>query len=441
MPELNQLTVSDGLRLLGERQITSREWVADCLVAIEADGPPSFDGRPDAVNAWVRVYADEAMETAARADAGSGGLLRGVPVGLKDLYAVAGKPLTASSRAVSLMPSRSCDMWERLEAAGAVLIGHLHTHECAAGGSTDQVGNPWDPSRTAGGSSGGSGAALAARHVPLATGTDTAGSLRIPSALCGTCTIKPARGALPLRGIFPLSISLDHPGPMARTVEDCAIAMEALTGTRLESDTTLRGARIAVSPRLGLVSAEPDVTDGFTRALEACRSLGAEVVEPPPPAATLDLGGDFIDVLATDMLGHHRHFGTDWSKLRRSTRELLEYADQRAMTGAEHAGTRWRRAELTAAWTDWFEEHRVDALIEPTVPITAPLRGHGYDHFFTEEAAAYIAFTHYWNWTGFPVVALPSAGGRPGLPVGVSLVAPELRVTERAAAVARALLD
>jgi aspartyl-tRNA(Asn)/glutamyl-tRNA(Gln) amidotransferase subunit A len=165
------------------------------------------------------------------------------------------------------------------------------------------------------------------------------------------------------------------------------------------------------------------VLEGFELALEACPAAGAELVEPPPPAARLDLAGDFLDVLTADMLGHHRRFGTDWAKLRTSTRELLEYAEQRAMTAAEYGDMQLLRAELTAAWVDWLAEHRIDAVIEPTVPMVAPPRGHGYDHFFTDEAAAYIAFTHYWNWTGFPVAALPAGlGSRSGLPVGVSLI-------------------
>src|SRR5690349_24963672 len=134
------------------------------------------------------------MASAERADAelaaGSGGPLCGVPVGLKDLYAVAGKPLTASSRAVSLAPSRSCDVWQRLAAAGAVLVGHLHTHECAAGGSTDQVGNPWALDRSPGGSSGGSPAAPAPRRVPPATRTGTAGPPRSPPAPGGAAPRK-----------------------------------------------------------------------------------------------------------------------------------------------------------------------------------------------------------------------------------------------------------
>jgi aspartyl-tRNA(Asn)/glutamyl-tRNA(Gln) amidotransferase subunit A len=427
-PDLCNLGIAAASGLLRERKVSAVELLDAHLAKIAADGPSSFDGRPDAVNAFVRVYEEDARAAADRADRRLGGAepahpLCGIPIGLKDLYAVAGKPLTASSRAVALAPEADCDVWARLAASGLVLVGHLHTHECAAGGSTDQVGNPWALDRTAGGSSGGSAAALAAGLVPLATGTDTAGSLRIPSAISGTSTIKPTRGALPLRGIFPLSGSLDHPGPMARELADCAIALEAMAGApRPAERASLRGARLAPSPRLALVDTDPDVIDGFERALERCRALGADLVEPEPPAAALDLGGDFLDVLSTDMLGHHARFGTDWAALRTSTRELLEYAGERAMTGAEYGDTQLRRAELTGAWVDWLAEHRIDAVIEPTVPMTAPLRGHGYDAFFTGEGVAYIAFTHYWDWTGFPVAALPSGvGSRSGLPAGVSL--------------------
>jgi aspartyl-tRNA(Asn)/glutamyl-tRNA(Gln) amidotransferase subunit A len=421
--ELTEATVAQLAALLAEGSVSARELLDAHLERIHADGEPSFDGRPDAVNPWVRLYEEDAIAAAERLDAEPRrSPLHGIPIGLKDLYAVAGKPLTASSRAVALAPDADSDVWARLKSAGAVLVGHLHTHECAAGGSTDQVGNPWALDRTPGGSSGGSAAALAAGMIPLATGTDTAGSLRIPSAISGTSTIKPTRGALPLRGVFPLSGSLDHPGPMARTLEDCAIALEVLAGGRGEG-VSLRGARVAPSPRLELGEASAEVLDGFERALEACRARGAELVEPPVPTARLDLGSDFLDVLTSDMLGHHRRFGTDWSKLRTSTRELLEFGEQRAMSAAEYGDLQLQRTELSAAWVDWLAEHRIDAVIEPTVPMVAPKRGHGYDEFFTAEAGAYIAFTHYWNWTGFPVAALPAAlDPGSGLPVGVSLI-------------------
>ena len=195
----------------------------------------SHEGDPASINAWVRVYEEDAVAAAARADellAAGGELPRllGVPLGLKDLYGVAGKPVTASSSLLADVPAEDCDVWRRLRAAGMVLLGHLHTHEFAAGGTTDQVGSPWDRARSAGGSSGGSAAALAARMVPAATGTDTAGSLRIPSACCGTSAIKPTRGRVSLAGVVPLSWSLDHAGPMARTLADCRLLLAAMAG-------------------------------------------------------------------------------------------------------------------------------------------------------------------------------------------------------------------
>ena len=243
--------VVEAIALLARRDASSRELVESCLARIrERDGAHSHEGDVGSINAWVRVYEDDALAAADRADAwlatGDAPALCGIPIGLKDLYGVAGKPLTASSRLLDEVPGRSCEAWIRLEAAGMVLLGHLHTHEFAAGGTTDQVGNPWALDRSAGGSSGGSAAALAARMVPAATGTDTAGSLRIPSALCGTSTIKPPRNdADP--GIVPLGPTFDHAGPMARSLEDCAPLLAALADrNRLERRAPVR--RIAGLP-------------------------------------------------------------------------------------------------------------------------------------------------------------------------------------------------
>jgi aspartyl-tRNA(Asn)/glutamyl-tRNA(Gln) amidotransferase subunit A len=434
--DLTACTAAELSGLLHERRTSAREVAEAHLARIEAvDGPHSFEGSPDAINAWIRVYPDRALADAARADErlapGSPtppAPLTGVPLGLKDLYGVAGRPLTGSSGVVDLAPDRDADVAARLFDAGMVLLGHLHTHEFAAGGGTDQVGNPWDLTRGPGGSSGGSGAALASRTTPAATGTDTAGSLRIPSALCGTSTIKPTRGALPLRGILPLSPSHDHPGPMARTVRDCALLLDAMLGRAREPGAigpmSLAGARLAVSPRIGLVDVDPDVAEGFEAALAAARGLGATIVEPPPPATSLDVRQLFLEVVATDMLAWHAPLLAEHrDAYRPSIRDLLEFAETRAMTGVEYAQAQWARLEAADAWTDWLAAERIDAVLEPTVPIVAPKRGHGYDAFFTDEAIAYIAFTYTWDWTGFPVVALPSGvGSRSGMPVGVSLV-------------------
>lgn len=420
MTEPGDLGVRDAAAALRGGTLSSRELVEACLARIaERDGAHSHDGDPDSINAWVRVYEDDAREGAARADdrlaAGDAPALCGVPIGLKDLYAVAGKPLTASSRVLETVADRDCDAWASLSAAGMVLLGHLHTHEFACGGTTDQVGNPWSLERSAGGSSGGSAAALASRQVPAATGTDTAGSLRIPSAECGTSTIKPTRGLLSLRGIVPLASTFDHPGPMARTVADCEPLLAALAGVEAPGNRRpLR--RYAVSPRIADV--DPDVADGFERALAA---LPGERVEARPPEARLDVLTEYLDIVLTEMLAWHRRFEDRRDAYRFANRARLEHAEQRAMTAVEYVGIQEGRDDDTAAWVDWLAEHRIDAVVEPTIPIVAPRRGSGYDEPFGDLDD--LSLTYYWDWTGFPVVALPSGvGQRTGLPVSVSLI-------------------
>jgi aspartyl-tRNA(Asn)/glutamyl-tRNA(Gln) amidotransferase subunit A len=414
------LGVLEASAALADRSLSARELVEACLARIrERDGTHSHDGDPGSINAWVRVYEEDALAAAGRADerlaAGDAPTLCGIPIGLKDLYAVAGKPLTASSRVLDDVPERDCDAWASLRAQGMVLLGHLHTHEFACGGTTDQVGNPWSLERSAGGSSGGSGAALASRQVPAATGTDTAGSLRIPSSECGTSTIKPTLGLVSIRGIVPLAPTFDHSGPMARTVRDCEPLLAALAGVRPpEERRPLR--RYAVSPRLA--DLDPDVADGLERALAA---LPGERVEPPPPAARLDVLAEFFDLVLTEMLVYHRRFDGLREAYRYSNRARLEHAEERAMTAEEYIAVQNGRADDTAAWRDWFDEHDLDAVVEPTIPIVAPVRGRGYEEPFGDLDD--LSLTHYWDWTGFPVVALPSGvGRRSGLPVSVSLV-------------------
>ena len=429
MSELTDLGIVDAADALVARTISSRELTEACLDRIRAcDGRHSHEGDPRSINAWVRVYEDDAIADATRADerlaSGAAGPLTGIPIGLKDLYEVAGKPVTASSTLLDDVPERSSAVWERLEAAGMVLLGHLHTHEFAAGGTTDQVGSPWSLDRSAGGSSGGSGAALAARMTPAATGTDTAGSLRIPSACSGTSTIKPSRGLVSLAGIVPLSWSCDHPGPMARTLDDCRALLDGMVPDtrRLRPPATrsLAGTRIALSPRLSQVELDSDVAAGLERALEACRRLGATLIEPPHPAVSEDVSDDFIDVVTTEMLSYHRRFDGRREEYRPALREWVEAGETRAISGERFAAVLWRRLEVTAGWSAWLDEHRVDAIVEPTIPVVAPLRGDGYDHAGSDEFL--ISLTYLWDWTGFPAVALPAGLGGAGLPVSVSLV-------------------
>jgi aspartyl-tRNA(Asn)/glutamyl-tRNA(Gln) amidotransferase subunit A len=276
--------------------------------------------------------------------------------------------------------------------------------------------------------------------VPAATGTDTAGSLRIPSALSGVSTIKPTRGRVSLRGVVPLATSLDHAGPMARTLEDCAVLLAGMSGPDLgrpgsalagdppaslprqrSGARPLAGIRLALSPRTGLVSLDDDVADGVTRALAACEELGAVLVEPSPPGVPLEIGAEYLDVLYAELLVFHRRFDDRREHYRPSLREWVEQAEARGTSAERYVDAQRSRRETTAGFARWLQDERITAVLEPTVPCVAPARGDGYDHAGSDYEL--ISLTHYWNWTGFPVVALPSGvGSRSGLPVSVSLI-------------------
>jgi aspartyl-tRNA(Asn)/glutamyl-tRNA(Gln) amidotransferase subunit A len=440
------LGIAEASALIAGGKLSASELASACLARIgERDGTHSHEGDPESINAWVRVYEERALVAAAHADEHRPDPLPplwGIPIGLKDLYAVAGEPLTASSSLLDERPAVDCDVWARLREQGMILLGHLHTHEFAVGGTTDQVGSPWALDRSAGGSSGGSGAALAARMVPAATGTDTAGSLRIPSALSGTSTIKPTRGRLSLRGVVPLATSLDHAGPMARSLEDCALLLAGMAGPDLGRPLSalvsgppgslpqrragaqpLAGVRLAPSPLTAAATLDDDVADGLAAAIERLRALGAAIVEPPPPPVPLAIGDDFLEVLNVELLLFHRRFDGRRDGYRRSLRQWIEEAEARGTSAERYVDAQRGRRETTAGFAQWLRDERITALIEPTVPCVAPLRGDGYEQAGSDDAL--ISLTHYWNWLGLPVVALPSGvGARSGLPVSVSLIGP-----------------
>jgi aspartyl-tRNA(Asn)/glutamyl-tRNA(Gln) amidotransferase subunit A len=452
MTDPADLGVLAAAALLRRRELSAAELLAACQrrIAERNGGEPTFDGAPGAVNAWARLYPDLAAGQARAADerrsrdGDQTPLLCGIPVGLKDLYAVAGLPLTASSQVLSgQMATEDAITWQRLAGPGMVLVGHTHTHEFAAGGTTDQVGNPWALDRAAGGSSGGSAAALAAGLVPAALGTDTAGSLRIPAALCGVCSVKPTHGLLPLGGIIPLAPSLDHAGPMARSLADCGALLNALTAGPAEispllpppappgvfpvqarpGPRPLAGVRIAVTGRPERAGLEPDVTDALDQAVAAVQRLGARVVNLP---AAPDLTGPELNtVMLTEAGAYHRRHRDAAARYRISIREFLTACDD-FTEAAPYLAAQSRRAEITAAWEDWFSQHDVHALLEPSVCGTAPLRGPGYDPGQPAgDGDPMIRLTATWNATGFPVASLPGGlGRRTGLPAGLSLIAP-----------------
>jgi Asp-tRNA(Asn)/Glu-tRNA(Gln) amidotransferase A subunit family amidase len=227
---------------------------------------------------------------------------------------------------------------------------------------------------------------------------------------------------------------------MARTLADCAVLLAAMAGPDagrassalagplpLEAPSPcagrrpLEGVRLALSPRVELVTLDPDVAAGFDRVLELCRTLGAAIVQPPAPPVPLEIADDFLDVLCAELLAFHRRFDAVRDRYRPSILEWVEEGERRASSATEYLAAQARRRDLAAAWSGWLEAERLDAVVEPTVPVVAPLRGTGYEHAGTD--VALISLTHYWDWTGFPAVALPAGVGLDsGLPVSVSLV-------------------
>lgn len=438
------LGLLDAAAMLRAGRFSALELTEACLSRIESrnGGPPTFDGTPDAVNAWVRLYPAEARTEAREADrrlAAEGDdapLLCGIPLAVKDLYAVAGRPLTASSRVLDDEPAAAdAAAVARLRRDGMVVLGHTHTHEFAAGGTTDQVGNPWDLSLVAGGSSGGSAAALAARMVPAALGTDTCGSLRIPSACTGTSTVKPSHGRVSIAGIIPLAPSLDHPGPMARSVADAAALLSVMatvpeTSAQMPPPAPLDplpltpsgGTRPFEGRTIALGQPQPDfpwdpaVAAGFDAARRAVVALGARLVDAPAWAVDWD---DLTVVLFTEMWSYHSRFVDRRDRYRRSIAEMLEVAETFADAGA-YFSAQCRRSAATARWEAWFAANDVDLLMEPTLTVVPFARGDGYEQGHAGGAGdPMISNTAQWDMTGMPVVALPVTWN-----VGVSLVAP-----------------
>ena len=439
------LGLLEAATLLRGRGLSAAELLAACQSRIAArnGGEPTFDGALDAVNAWARLYPELADELARAADARlaaegeAAPLVCGIPLALKDLFAVRGLGLTASSRVLDgNVADADSAVWRRLRGHGMVLAGHSHTHEFAAGGTTDQVGNPWALDRSAGGSSGGSAAALATGMAPAAVGTDTAGSVRIPAALSGISSIKPTYGRVSDHGCIPLSPTLDHPGPMARSVADASallIAMATEPGCDRDAlvarlplrprggPRPLQGLRVAVTGRPEDAGIEADVLAGLQAAHSAVERLGAQVAElqAPPDVAPQDS----VTILFHEVWPYHAAHAARRDRYRPSIREFVDLAHE-VHDPSTYEAAQARRVRVAAQWRAWFAEHRVDLLLEPTVPLTAQVRGHGYDSGnLGGEGDPLIVFTSTWNFTGFPVVAVPAGlGARSGLPVGVSLI-------------------
>ncbi|MFI6278700.1 amidase [Streptomyces sp. NPDC050988] len=381
------------------------------------------------LGAVVHIDVDGARQ-AAQAVAGTRtGPLAGVPLLVKEIIEVRGLPHRCGSRVFAdRVGTSDAAVVRRARNAGAVIIGLSHSHEFAYGctGTSNRIGpcrNPHDPSRMAGGSSAGSAAAVAAGVVPLALGSDTAGSVRIPAALCGVVGAKPARGTLPLDGVFPLSPSLDHVGVLTASVADARLATEVLGGVDL-STWSLPGA-----PTLG-IPANPEpldcsttVGDAYSASIDRLAAAGASIVEIPLPrwpemtATALDLQGPEANrVHAGRMADHAEDYQSD----------VLERLRAGAgISARRHERARHHAAELAATVDQLLRT--VDAIVLPTVPVVAPPLeakdvGEAGQRLPVREVL--LRNTRPANLTGHPALSLPvPAASR--LPVGLQLIAAE----------------
>jgi aspartyl-tRNA(Asn)/glutamyl-tRNA(Gln) amidotransferase subunit A len=395
-------------------QVAARELRADEVVAAALE---RIAARPD-LHAVITTCADEALE---RARAGVRGRLAGVPLLVKDLIDTAGVRTTyASSIYADHVPDRTAPAVEALEAEGAIVVGKANADEFAWGvcGQNVHYGdtvNPTAPDRVAGGSSSGNAAALAAGLVPLTLGTDTGGSVRLPAAACGVVGLKPAHGAVPVDGVFPLAPSFDTVGPMARTVADCALAHAILTGTAVP-EPRLSGLRVGVLtayPDLGPATEVPARDERALAYAGRLRELGAQVEEVYLPVPESDTWAVFYAEAAA---GHARTFPSRRDEYGPLIRAKLDHAstiDPDDVARGRRALRAWR--EVAA------RESAVDLVLSPALGFSE-LPAAGVDELGVR--LPFSAYTRAFSYLGWPAIAigeLQLAGRDPAVVIGAAL--------------------
>jgi aspartyl-tRNA(Asn)/glutamyl-tRNA(Gln) amidotransferase subunit A len=398
---------------LRARELSPREAVQLYLERIEATA---------SLNAYLSVRAEEAL---AEADTAPDGPLHGVPVAIKDVIDVAGVPTTAASEILRHnIAVHDAEAVARLRAAGAIVLGKLNTHEFAYGALTTSphfgpAHNPWSLERSCGGSSGGSGAAIAADLAAGTLGTDTAGSIRIPACYCGVTGLRPSTGLVPTKGVVPVSWTLDVVGPIARSAVDCSLLLEALAPSyRPDLDGGLVGLRVGVVEQL-FEDADPAVAACVRGAVDELRSQGAAVERVE--VSLLEEAGTILQAI---LLPEATEVHLPWLRTR-----LADYGPDvraRLLSGlllpstAYVTGLRARRWYLDGL-SPLFD--RFDVLAQPAMPV-APPRIEDETVLWNGERVPYrlsvIPYNSPWALAGAPVVSVP-CGFVDGMPMGFAL--------------------
>lgn len=440
--ELCELSLVELSRLIAARQVSSAEAVEAALARLERLEPR--------LNAFITVTADQARAAARRADQELArglrrGPLHGVPVSLKDLFFTADARTTGGSKILEdWVPTFDSALAERLKAAGAVSLGKTNLDEFGHGGTSTlshfgPVHNPWDLERVAGGSSGGSAAAVAAGIGPLSYGTETGSSVRRPASYCGLSGVKPTFGVISRFGSFRGAWSLDHAGVFARSIEDAALGLDAVAGydprdpasvplpapsfaTRLAPG--LRGLRLGTLPRfLDEPEVQPAVRDAFQRALDVMAELGAEVRPLEVPELSY--------VAPTSMLTSTAEAaGANLAWLRERARDYQLHVMRRlasglAITAAEYLTVQRARYRIREAVRRTFEQ--VDLLVTPTTVRTAPRIAEGPGGNGDKQLAVGYNQAHLLrlpSLLGLPACSVPCGADGAGLPVGLQLIGP-----------------
>jgi aspartyl-tRNA(Asn)/glutamyl-tRNA(Gln) amidotransferase subunit A len=416
------------------------------VVRAHLDRIAALDG---SLRAFITVCGDAALETAKAAEGrlmagGALGPLHGVPYALKDLYDTAGVRTTGGSRIFAdRVPTSDATVVRRLAEAGAILLGKLNMVEFAYGpeGLNPHYGharNPWDAAahRMAGGSSSGSGVAVATGLAPGALGSDTGGSIRIPASLCGITGLKPTYGRVSRAGVLPLAWSMDHVGPMTRTVADSALMLGVLAGYDPADASTsvlpvpdylaaltgkIHGLRVGVLGPYFLAGATPAVRAAVEAAAQTLAAAGAIVDEVKLERVSLAAAGS-LAVVAAEALAYHAEL------LRTRAAEYDPEVARRLRLSAFVGGVHYVRAQQVRALVreevDAALAHR-DVLLAPATPIVAPTldeRQVALGDGPSDVRAALLRFTRPFNFSGHPACAVPCGFTEGGLPIGMQLV-------------------